>query len=163
MASPLSAALCPTSSVPLGQRQEYMTTWCQMVSVPQQCLYLSCVLLKYTPTGDQQTLRHLLRSHCSIRRRQYWKAFSLSRSFGGSSRLEEEVAETMETTEPSTSERSSATWQFRKEMLRKKNEINKTIQWGEGFFSYWLASVGMYTKCSSTVRLDRTSGIPLDN
>lgn len=50
---------------------------------------------------------HSLRSLCSMRRWQYWKAFSLRRSFGGSSRLEEEVAETIETTEPSTSDRSS--------------------------------------------------------
>lgn len=54
------------------------------------------------------TCTHSLRSHCSMRRWQYWKAFSLNRSFGGSRRLEEEVAETIETTDPSTSERSSA-------------------------------------------------------
>lgn len=54
------------------------------------------------------TCTHSLRSHCSMRRWQYWKAFSLNRSFGGSRRLEEEVAETIETIDPSTSERSSA-------------------------------------------------------
>lgn len=70
---------------------------------------------------------HSLRSHCSIRRWQYWNAFSLKRSFGGSSRLEEEVAETMETTDPSTSDRSSAAgeqitnkrsglWEFHKKL-----------------------------------------------
>lgn len=58
--------------------------------------------------GLRSVNTHSLRSHCSIRRWQYWKAFSLKRSFGGSSRLEEEVAETMETTDPSTSDRSSA-------------------------------------------------------
>lgn len=53
------------------------------------------------------THAHSLRSLCSMRRWQYWKAFSLRRSFGGSKRLEEEVAETIETTDPSTSDRSS--------------------------------------------------------
>lgn len=52
-------------------------------------------------------ISHALRSHCSMRRWQYWKDFSLRRSFGESRRLEEEVAETMETTDPSTSDRSS--------------------------------------------------------
>lgn len=66
---------------------------------------------KDTNVHLQQNLQaptHSLRSHCSMRRWQYWNAFSLRRSFGGSTRLEEEVAETMETTEPSTSDRSSA-------------------------------------------------------
>lgn len=38
---------------------------------------------------------------------QYSKAFSRSLSFGGSSLLDEDVAETMDTTELSTSDRSS--------------------------------------------------------
>lgn len=49
-----------------------------------------------------------LLSLCSMRRWQYSKAFSLSLSLGGSSLLEEDVADTMDITELSTSERSSA-------------------------------------------------------
>lgn len=49
-----------------------------------------------------------LLSLCSMRRWQYSKAFSRSLSLGGSSLLEEDVADTMDITELSTSERSSA-------------------------------------------------------
>lgn len=72
--------------------------------------------------GFRSVNTHSLRSHCSIRRWQYWNAFSLKRSFGGSSRLEEEVAETMETTDPSTSDRSSAAGE---EITNKRSRLRE--------------------------------------
>lgn len=70
-----------------------------------------------TPTTDlrfKMTVEHnILRSLCSMRRWQYWKALSLRRSFGGIRRPVDDVTETMETTDPSISDLSSVTRRIR--------------------------------------------------
>lgn len=110
--SPLSAGLNLSFCVPLRPREEY-----KLHNVDSSTA--QTVIHGHTETNSNMDMHklvhrtHSLRSHCSMRRWQYWKAFSFKRSFGGSSRLEEEVAETIDTTDPSTSDRSSATCQIR--------------------------------------------------
>lgn len=123
MYSQLSAGLCLSFYEPL--RQERIERWNIIYQHKQQHQYTpvipTCTICISHTLWLVLTCTHSLRSHCSMRRWQYWKAFSLNRSFGGSRRLEEEVAETIETTDPSTSERSSVAQQ--REFVSEKSEL----------------------------------------